>query len=125
VTGAGDTIGMDGTDILHLFANSAMTVSGVGGTVDFLGSASVTAAGGQHTFTVAGATGNGKDTIAGFQTGSDVVQFNSALFADYATLVQHMSQVGANTVIQHDANTSVTLANVDIGTLTASNFNFV
>jgi hypothetical protein len=51
-----------------------------------------------------------------------VIQFNSALFANYAAVMADTAQVGANTVIQINPNNSVTLDNVTASTLTASNF---
>jgi len=59
-----------------------------------------------------------------FQTDQDVIQFNPALFANYAAVMQDTQQVGANTVIQYDANTSVTLENTLASNLTANNFHF-
>jgi hypothetical protein len=105
--------------------SQASVLAGIPATLVFLGSASLNAFGANNTFVVAGSAGAGQDTIAGFQTGSDVVQFDPALFANFAAVVQHMSQVGADTVIQHDANTSVTLTGINANTLTASNFHFV
>ena len=78
--------------------------------------------GGSNTFVFG--LGSGKDTIADFQPTQDTIQFNPALFANYAAVLQDTTQVGANTVIQHDANSSVTLENVAASSLTANNFHF-
>jgi hypothetical protein len=78
--------------------------------------------GGSNTFVFG--PGSGKDTIADFQPTQDTIQFNPALFANYAAVLQDTTQVGANTVIQHDANSSVTLENVAANSLTANNFHF-
>ena len=72
------------------------------------------------------APGFGNDTINGFQTGKDVLNFNfdPALLGNYMAAMGDTKQVGANTVITVDANDSVTLAGVAASHLTASNFSF-
>ena len=66
----------------------------------------------------------GKDTIVGFDTNKDVVQFNHALFANYAAVMGSAHREGHDTVITHDASNTVTLENVAISSLHASNFQF-
>ena len=65
----------------------------------------------------------------GFDTNKDVVQFNHALFnhalfANYAAVMGSAHQEGHDTVITHDASNTVTLENVAISSLHASNFQF-
>jgi hypothetical protein len=96
-------------------AGNDMLVAGTGNDI-FYGN------GGSNTF--AFGPGSGQDKIMDFQTDQDVLQFNPALFANYAAVMQDTTQVGANTVIQHDANTSVTLVNTLASNLTANNFHF-
>jgi hypothetical protein len=128
VTSTGDTVKLvnNAGATVDFYAGSQGTVAGVGATIGFLGSASVTASStnANATFAINGSAGAGQDTIAGFQTSSDVIQFNAALFANYAAVMADTTQVGANTVIQANANTSVTLDNVTASSLTASNFHF-
>jgi hypothetical protein len=66
----------------------------------------------------------GQDKIYNFATGQDTLQFNHALFANFAAAMTNATQVGANTVLSIDANDSVTLENVNKNSLTASNFRF-
>jgi Ca2+-binding RTX toxin-like protein len=66
----------------------------------------------------------GNDTITDFDTKDDVVQFNHALFANYAAVMGSAQQVGHDTVITHDASDTVTLQNVAISSLQAGNFQF-
>ena len=70
------------------------------------------------------APGFGNNTINGFQTGKDVLNFDPALIRNYMAAMLDTKQVGANTVITADANDSVTLAGVAASHLTASNFSF-
>jgi hypothetical protein len=124
VVSTGGTVNLSNNagDIVDFSAGSQGTVTGAGNTIGFLGAATVAASGANTTFAVGG--GAGQDTIAGFQAGSDVIQFNAALFANYAAVMADTAQVGANTVIQINANNSVTLDNLTASTLTASNFHF-
>jgi hypothetical protein len=69
-------------------------------------------------------SGFGLDTITDFDTSKDVIQFNPALFASYTAVMGAASQVGANTVIQYDANDTITLNNVTASSLTQNNFHF-
>ena len=55
----------------------------------------------------------------------DVIQLDAALFGDFADVVAHASQVGANTVITLDAANSITLNNVTLANLNANDFLFV
>jgi Ca2+-binding RTX toxin-like protein len=77
---------------------------------------------GQDTF--AFDAGFGNNTITDFNTSRDVLQFNHALFVNFAAAMADTKQIGANTVITYDANDSVTLTGVAASHLTASNFKF-
>jgi Ca2+-binding RTX toxin-like protein len=66
----------------------------------------------------------GNDTITDFDTNKDLVQFNPALFNNYAAVMGSAQQVGHDTVITHDASNTVTLDNVTISSLQPSNFQF-
>jgi hypothetical protein len=68
--------------------------------------------------------GAGQDKIYNFQNSQDTLQFNHALFANFAAAMTNATQVGANTVFAIDANDSVTLENVNKSSLAASNFRF-
>ena len=54
-----------------------------------------------------------------------MLQFNHALFVNYAAAMADTKQVGLDTVITYDANDSVTLTGVAASHLTASNFKHV
>jgi ELWxxDGT repeat protein len=137
----GDTIhllnGQD--DSIKLFAtgSDADTVDGANGTIFVIGAeVSVTGSGSSirmfdnDTVSVSGTSeafvfqpAIGEDVINGFGS-SDTMQFSASDFANFTALQTHMSKSGANTVITLDANDTVTLDNVAMSSLTASQFKF-
>ncbi|PDS40425.1 hypothetical protein CO662_36420 [Rhizobium anhuiense] len=69
----------------------------------------------------------GKDNVTDFSAGAgigDVLDISNDLFADFASVLAAASQVGADTVITHDANTSITLKNVALTSLHQDDFRF-
>jgi len=68
--------------------------------------------------------GFGRDVVTDFHHG-DHLQFASALFADFASLMSHAAQVGGDVVITYDAGDSVTLSNVQLASLHAGDFLFL
>ncbi|MEY9180017.1 ExeM/NucH family extracellular endonuclease [Bradyrhizobium sp. USDA 313] len=74
------------------------------------------------------AAGFGKDTVTDFATtgaSADVLQFSSSLFADFTEMMSHTAQVGNNVVLTLDADNTVTLANLQMASLSADDFRFV
>ena len=66
----------------------------------------------------------GKDVITDFA--NDTIQFDHSVFADFAAVQSHMANDGfGNTVITLDANDTMTLQNVTVSQLHASDFIFV
>jgi Ca2+-binding RTX toxin-like protein len=106
--GAGDDIldGGPGNDVLNGGLGNDLLVGG----------------GGNNTFEFDAQIGN--DTIADFSANKDVVQFNHALFTNYAAVMGSAHREGHDTVITHDASNTVTLENVAISSLHPSNFQF-
>jgi hypothetical protein len=68
--------------------------------------------------------GFGVDTITGFHC-NDRIQFDDALFANFAAVIDASEQVGADTVITLDAGNTITLQGVQLGSLQANDFLFV
>jgi Ca2+-binding RTX toxin-like protein len=71
--------------------------------------------------------GFGKDTVTDFVAGAgslDVLDIVTDLFADFASVLASATQVGADTVITHDVNTSITLKNVALTSLHHDDFRF-
>ncbi|TCR62257.1 ExeM/NucH family extracellular endonuclease [Bosea sp. BK604] len=74
------------------------------------------------------AAGFGKDTIADFKTtgsSSDIMEFASDIFVDFADAMDAADQVGADTVFTIDADTSLTLKGVQLASLAQDDFRFV
>jgi hypothetical protein len=81
--------------------------------------ATLVGGGGSDTFIVG--LGAGQEKIQNFVPAHDTLQFSAALFANYAAAMTDARQVGTDTVFTIDARDSVTLQNVSMSSLTASN----
>jgi Ca2+-binding RTX toxin-like protein len=68
--------------------------------------------------------GDGVDTITDFAHGVDQISLTSEGVSDFTGLQADMSQVGTDTVITFDSNDIITLKNVTMSSLTASDFVF-
>ncbi|MES0884978.1 putative Ig domain-containing protein [Roseibium sp. SCP14] len=74
----------------------------------------------------AGETGH--DTVVDFTAGSgtdDVLQFETALFADFQSVIAAASDDGTHTYLTIDSDTSIKLDNVVVSQLHQDDFNFV
>jgi autotransporter passenger strand-loop-strand repeat protein len=122
--GANSTIfAGNGNDIIKAGDNSKITV-GNGNDSIFAGANSLIKLGnGTDTVAFEGAS-IGSETINGFNPTSDTLRFNTSLLANYMVALGDMKQVGLNTVIQIDANNSVTLDNVTATSLSLNSFQF-
>jgi serralysin len=69
--------------------------------------------------------GFGHDTILDFTVGSDKIQVNVAVFPDYITFLMSGAQVGDDVVFVDDADNTITLENVQLSTISESDFIFV
>ena len=67
----------------------------------------------------------GSNTVNGFAAGLDSIQFDHAVFADMGAVQSHMQQFGSDVVIAEDAQNLVTLHNVLLSNLHASDFQFI
>jgi Ca2+-binding RTX toxin-like protein len=66
----------------------------------------------------------GKDVVNDFTVGQDHIEFDNKIFTDFADVQAHMQQVGNDVVISYDGNNTVTLHNVNMNSLSASDFLF-
>lgn len=72
--------------------------------------------------------GFGKDTIQDFAPGSsvtDVVQFDHAIFVDFASVLSHSAQVGSDVVVTASEVDALILKNVQLAALHQNDFMFV
>jgi len=75
---------------------------------------------------LAGNANFGKDKILLFEVNADVLEFDSAIFADAQTALAHATDDGlGNTVITVDANNTITLQGIAATNLQLSNFSIV
>jgi hypothetical protein len=123
IAGPNDTLyAGNGPDTL--MGASGATLHAGNGSQTLYGAPGETMIGGSGPDTFVFEPGFGHDTVANFHTGNDVLQFNPALLANFAAAMADTKQVGADAVITLDANDSITVQNVNVSRLTASNFHF-
>ena len=107
----------------HL-GGQTLTSSGVGPTALIGGPNDILNAGaGPDTFVFR--SNFGSNTVNGFAPGLDSIQFDHAVFADMGAVQSHMQQIGSDVVIAEDAQNLVTLHNVLLSNLHASDFQFI
>ncbi len=68
--------------------------------------------------------GFGHDTVMDFG-GDDVIDLSTADFADFADVVEHLSETALGTMLTLDDGSTLTLANVEKNLLTADHFHLV
>jgi Ca2+-binding RTX toxin-like protein len=123
VAGPNDTVfAGNGADTL-VGANGATLHAG-NGPQTLYGAPGETLVAGKGPDTFAFEPGFGNDAVVNFSVGKDVLQFNPSLLANFAAAMVDAKQVGSNTVLTVDSHDSVTLQNVNLTSLTSSNFHF-
>ena len=135
LTSAQNTI-RAGTDTLSGFEN--LTGSQFNDTlIGTTGNNVITGLGGDDRLTGAGGIDTfffnetfGRDTITDFTAGPnsgshDLIAFDHTIFADFDAVLAASTQVGTSAVITVDAQNSVTLSNVSVGSLHHDDFAFV
>jgi len=115
--------GLDGNDTL-VGGNGNDTLVGANGNDTLIGGrGNVTLIGGDGNDNYLFGVGFGHDTVADFHTGDQIV-FDDHVFANFAALLaSNPQQVGSNVVITAGGDT-LTLQNVSLGSLQASDFLF-
>lgn len=108
--------GSAGTQVLNAAAAGGDTL--IGGAGDTLNGGA-----GNDTFAFGAAFGS--ETVNGFAAASDVLQFSTTAFADWAHLLGASAQVGSDVVITLDATDTITLKNVTLASLSSTNARFV
>jgi hypothetical protein len=69
--------------------------------------------------------GFGHDSIAAFHPGEDVISLDHTLFANINAVLSSAHAVGTDTVIDHDANNTITLKNIVPANLHATDFHLI
>lgn len=110
---------------VNLAANASITLTGSNDVINVGANSTISVNGTSETFVF---TSNiGHSTITGYGasgTGSDQINIDHNVFADWATLLSHTTQSGADTIITADANDVITLKNTTVSSLQQSNFHF-
>ncbi len=70
-------------------------------------------------------TNFGHNTVNNFTPNADALQFSQSMFATVAAVLSDAQQVGSNVVITHDAQNAVTLQNMLLSNLHASDIHIV
>jgi VCBS repeat-containing protein len=122
---AGTTIhGGTGKQVLDGGAGNDVLVAGKGTQV-LLGGSGDTLTGGNGHDTFVFAPNFGMETITNFNAHLDKIQLPRSEFANFDAVLADAHQLGANTVITYDANDVITLNNVALNHLHASDFHLV
>ncbi|WP_454818868.1 hypothetical protein [Labrys neptuniae] len=133
VNGTGNTLNASQTGekatmsngTVNLGANASLTLTGSNDVINVGANSTISVTGTSETFVFS--PNFGKDTITGYQasgTGADQINIDHNVFADWATLLSHTTQSGADTIITADANDVITLKNTTVSSLQQSNFHF-
>lgn len=120
--------GQDGNDTLDGGNGADRLAGGTGNDVLTGGRGNDIHFGGAGSDVFVFAAGFGKDRIYDFEagtTGGDVIQFASAIFADFADVKASSTQVGDSVKITFDANNELTLDHVRLADLHQDDFRFV
>jgi Ca2+-binding RTX toxin-like protein len=125
--GIDDIDGGSGDDIITAGAGNDIVIGGSGDDVITGGAGNDTLTGGSGHDVFIFAAGFGRDTIKDFGltgSSSDVIEFSSDLFDDFADVMSHATQAGADVLIAVDADTTLTLANIKLSALATDDFRF-
>lgn len=117
-----------GNDIVLAGAGNDVVDAGSGDDRIVGGAGDDTLAGGSGHDVFAFAAGFGRDMIGDFKTtgsSSDMIEFDTDVFADFTAAMASAAQVNGDTVFTIDADTSLTLKGVQLASLAQDDFLFV
>jgi len=127
----------EGDDMIDAGSGDDIVLAGAGNDVVDAGSGDDRIEGGAGNDTLTGGSGHdsfvfavgfGRDMITDFRTtgsSSDVLEFSSAIFADFNAAFSAAQQVSSDTVFTIDVDTSLILKGVQLSTLAQDDFRFV
>jgi hypothetical protein len=123
IAGPNDTV-LAGSGPDTLIGATGATLEAGTGPQTLYGAPGETMVGSSGPDTFAFEPGFGHDTVVNFHSGNDVLRFNPSLLANFAAAMADAKQIGVNTVLTIDPDDSVTLQNVNLTSLSSSNFHF-
>ena len=106
-------------------SSGGQTLTATGGTTTLIGGANDILNGGAGADTFVFPANFGSNTVNNFTPGTDALQFSQSMFATVAAVLSDAQQVGSNVVITHDPQNVVTLNNMQLANLHASDIHIL
>ena len=106
-------------------SSGGQTLTATGGTTTLIGGTNDILNGGAGADTFVFPANFGSNTVNNFTPGTDALQFSQSMFATVAAVLSDAQQVGSNVVITHDPQNVVTLQNMQLANLHASDIHIV
>ena len=106
-------------------SSGGQTLTATGGTTTLIGGANDILNGGAGADTFVFPANFGSNTVNNFTPGTDALQFSQSMFATVAAVLSDAQQVGSNVVITHDPQNVVTLQNMQLANLHASDIHIL
>jgi hypothetical protein len=105
--------------------SGGQTLTASGGTTSLIGGPNDILNGGTGADTFVFPASFGSNTVNNFTPGTDALQFSQSMFASVAVVLSDAQQVGSNVVITHDPQNVVTLHNLQLTNLHASDIHIL
>ena len=105
--------------------SGGQTLTATGATTTLIGGPNDILNGGAGTDTFVFPANFGSNKVNNFTPGIDALQFSQAMFASVAAVLNDAQQVGSDVVITHDPQNIVTVKNMQLSSLHASDIHFV
>ena len=106
-------------------SSGGQTLTAAGAQTTLIGGANDIVTGGAGADTFVFPANFGPNTVNNFTPGTDTLQFSQSMFATVATVLGDAQQVGSNVVITHDPQNVVTLQNMQLANLHASDIHIL
>src|SRR5262249_22783024 len=106
-------------------SSGGQTLSATGAATTLIGGPNDILNGGAGAETFVFPANFGSNKVNNFNPGNEALQFSQSMFATAAVVLSDAQQVGSNVVITHDSHNVVTLHNLQINNLHASDIHIV